>query len=315
MELIQLLSFHQIVVTQSFTEAAKKVFRSQSAISHQIRNLEKELEVKLFERIGKKIKLTSQGEILFDLTDKMFEDLENLKTIFLDMEEGIAGKLVIATSSAVMTHVLPGVIKRFKNKFPKINFKFITCNFISDILSLILEGEVDFGIGIKTYEVLPQKIAFLKWKSFDTFLITSKGHPLSKEGTVKLVDIAKYPHILYRRGTVLRKVVDEIYAQNKINYNVLIEMDMAENIKIYVEKGIGVGILSSIAITNKDRKRFAIFNVSSYFGKVDVGIYYRKDKYISSAMRQFIKLFAADLLNNFDQIQNICFKDMPLRNR
>jgi LysR family cys regulon transcriptional activator len=295
-ELIQLLSFHEIVKTESFSKASKKVFRSQSAVSHEIKNLEKELEVKLFERLGRGIKLTGQGKILFDFTNRVLNDLENVKRIYGDMQNGKVGNLTIASSSPIMTYVLPEIIKKFIKQCPGINFNLIVCSFMSEIQSLISEGEIDFGIGVKCDEVLPQNIRFLDWKSFSTFLIMSKDHPLSHKKSIKLSDIAQYPHIIYRKGSILRKLIEEVYNRNKIDYRIIMEVDVAENIKSYVEMGLGVGIISAVTLIPKDKSRFAIFDVTRLFGKVEIGVYYRKDRYISTATKQFIKLFAPELL-------------------
>jgi LysR family cys regulon transcriptional activator len=299
MELIQLNSFYEIVKTGSFSEASKKVYRSQSAVSHQIKNLEKELNVKLFERLGKTVKLTEEGKILLNIISKFSDGLGNLKRIYADMQNGNFGKLDIVASSAVMTYVLPRILKKFMVQFPNITFKLVTCNIISEIQSMVLEGEVDFGIGIRPDQIIPKNLDFLFWRSLDTLLITSKNHPLSLKKTIKLSDISKYPHILYRKAAVIRKVIEDVFSKNKLSYNIIMEMDTAENIKSYVEMGIGVGILSSITITSKDKDRLAIFNVNKLFGKLDVGIYYRKDKYISTAMKQFVKLFAPELVGRF----------------
>jgi LysR family cys regulon transcriptional activator len=294
MELIQLLSFYQIVKTESFSEASRKVFRTQSAISHQIKNLENELKIKLFKRLGKKIKLTEEGELLFDLVDKFSNDLENLKRIYTDMQCGQVGNLTIVSTRSPMTYLLPKITKKFLGQFPKVNFKMITSSFVSEMMPLIVEGDVDFGISLKSEEVLSQKIGFLSWRFFDTILITSKNHPLTRRKTIKLVDIAAYPHVLYGKGSILRKIIDEVYARNNLVYELIIEVDVPENAKSFVEMGIGVGILSSISVTHKDKKRVAIFNVSNMFGKIELGIYYRKDAYMSTAMKNFLELMCPE---------------------
>lgn len=299
MEIIQLLSFYQIVKTGSFSKASKKIFRTQSAVSHQIKNLENEFKVKLFERLGKRAILTKEGEILFDIIGKFFNDLENLKKIYNDIQYGKGGSLTIAASSAVMRYLLPDVIKMFIKKFPRINFKLITCNLTSEIQSLIFDGEADFGIGLTPNQLLPQKINFLLWQSCDMFLILAKDHPLSQKGAIQLEDISSYPLITYRKGTTIRKIIEDTFAKNKLSYEIIMEMDVAENIKTYVEMGIGLSILSSLILTPEDKKRFAIFNVTNLFGNVTYGIYYRKDKYISTAMKQFIKFFSPELINKF----------------
>ena len=295
MDLIQLLSFHEIVKTESFSKASKNIFRSQSAVSHQIRNLEEELEVKLFERLGKGIKVTEEGRILFDIIDQFFYDLDDLRKIYRDIKDSKVGNLTIASSSAMMTYVLPNIIKQFTGRFKGINFKLIACSSNSEILSLILEGITDFGIGIKSSKILPKKINFLSWRTFDTLVMMKKDHPLSHQKPVTLGDIASYPLIVYRKGSIIRNIIEEVYARKEIDYKIIMEVDVPENIKGYVEMGLGVGILSSVAITSKDQKKFAISNVNHLFGKVEIGIYYRKDQYISMAMREFIQLFAPKL--------------------
>jgi DNA-binding transcriptional LysR family regulator len=96
---------------------------------------------------------------------------------------------------------------------------------------------------------------------------------------------------------MVRQNIEETYLRNKITFDIIMEVDVAESVKTYVEMGIGVGILGSFTLGDKDKKRFTIHNVGHIFGKMEVGIYYREDKYISTAMRQFVKLFDPGLSN------------------
>jgi len=298
MELIQLLSFHQIVKTGSFSKASNNIFRSQSAVSHQIKNLEKELGIKLFERLGKTIKLTEEGKILFDVVSAFFNDLDNVKRIYGDMQQGKHGRLTIVTSSAMITYVLPNVIKMFIDQFARIKLKLITCAITFEIPRVILNGDADFGIGPEMDQVSSEKINFLPWKSFDKVLLMAKDHPLSKKSNVTLADIAKYPLILYGAGTVIRKSVEEAFVRNNLSYEIVMELDVAENIKKYVEIGIGLSILSSVALTHQDKNRLFVFDINHLLGKTEYGIYLRRDKYITTAMKQFIKFFAPELFHD-----------------
>ena len=298
MELIQLLAFHQIVTTGSFSKASTNIFRSQSAVSHQIKNLEKELNIKLFERFGKTIKLTDAGKILFDILSEFFNDLDNVKRIYADMHKGKSGRLTIVTSGAMITYILPNVIKRFIDHFAKIKFKLITLTNTFEIPRMILNGEADFGIGPKIDQLASPKLTFLSWKSFDRVLLMNKHNPLSKKKKITFADIARYPLILYREGTVIRKSVEESFIRNNLRYEIAMEMDVAENIKKYVELGIGLSILSSLAITREDKKKLFLVNLSHLMGKTEYGIYLRKDKYVTTAMKQFIRFFAPKLSDN-----------------
>jgi len=300
-ELIQLISFYQIAKTGSFSKASHNIYRTQSAVSHQIRNLEEEFGVKLFDRTGKKIRLTDEGRILIDVLDPFFDKLDNVKRIYEDMKQCKSGSLTIVSSSAMITYILPNVIKKFINQFPQIKFKLVTCSITSKIPRMILDGETDFGIGPNMDEISLDKLEFLSWKLFDKVLLMSKDHPLSKKRKITLADIAKYPLILYTEGTVIRKRVEEAFIRNNLHYEIVMEMDVAENIKKYVEMGFGLSVLSSLAISCQDKNRLFIANINHLLGKTEYGIYFRKGKYITAIMKQFVKFFAPELLDIFHQ--------------
>ncbi|MBN1104385.1 MAG: LysR family transcriptional regulator [Deltaproteobacteria bacterium] len=299
MEIIQLLSFYQIVKTGSFTKASENVSRTQSAISHQIKNLEEELGVRLFERQGKSIKLTWEGEILFDIISRFLADLDNLKKIYEDIRCGKYGNLVVATGSAIMTYLLPEVVKKFTSHAARVRFKLITSNIASEIQSMVLNGIADLGIGVRLEPISP-KMNFLFWKHVDKVLLAAKGHPLSRKRTVTLQDVAGYPLLLTREGTGVRRDVEEAFARRGLSYEIVMELDVSEDMKRYVEMGIGISILSSIPIGKEDRAKFLILNVSHLFGRMDYGVYYRKDRYVSTSMRQFIDFFAPELMQHMD---------------
>jgi DNA-binding transcriptional LysR family regulator len=304
MEIIQLVSFYQIVKTGSFSKASSMVFRSQSAISHQIANLEKELQVRLFDRIGKKIKLTDEGKILFSVVDDFFNDLDRLKRIYMDMHTGKGSRLAIASGGTLITNYFPSIIKTFMVKCVGSKVKLIDCGLTSQLISKVSDGEVDFGIGPNMNYTQPPNMHFLSWKTFDLVLVMAKGHPLCSQREINISDIAKYPLILFREETVVRRIIEEAFIKNKLDHKIIIEMDGAENIKQYVEIGIGISILSSLTLTQKDRDRLSLSVVSNLFGHITYGIYFRKDKYITTAMKQFVECFDSGLLDGMMCLQN-----------
>jgi DNA-binding transcriptional LysR family regulator len=295
MEFIQLLSFFQIVKTGSFSKASERVFRSQSAVSHQIKKLEEALNTKLFERLGKKVMLTEEGRILFDVVDSFLNDLENVKRQFEDTRQGKSGTLAIASINAIMTYVLPSTVATFVSKFAGIKLRLITCKLISEIQTFILDGIADIGIGPFSKRELPQNLSFFLWKSFDRLLITTKDHPLSQKNKLTLVDVGNYPIILYKKGTIIREDIDQVFSQNKVTYDISMESDETENIKTFVEMGIGISILPSFTISDKDRNNFYTSNASHLFGKTEYGIYRRKDRYVTNAVKHFMNLFDSGL--------------------
>jgi DNA-binding transcriptional LysR family regulator len=293
MELIQLLSFYQIVKTGSFSRASENVCRSQSAVSHQIKKLEKDFNVKLFDRLGKKVKLTEEGSILFTVIGTFFNDLENVKRIYADMQCGSHGKLTLAVSGNLMTYWFTDVIRLFMDQFPGIKFKLFTVTDASKMQEMILNGEVDFGIGMKD-QLISNKLNFLFWKAFDRVLMADRDHPLGRKKTITLGNIADYPLILTRLGGT-KKVVEEAFVRSNLSYEIIMEMDSPEIIKKFLENTIGVSIFSSIAVTQEDKNKLAVFNVEHLFGKVEYGIYYSKDKFVSSVMKQFVNFVTPEI--------------------
>lgn len=299
MELIQLLSFYQIVKTGSFSRASENVFRSQSAVSHQIKNLEKDFNVILFERLGKKVRLTEDGENLFAVVSTFLNDIDNLKRIYADRRSGGHGKLTLAVSGNLMTYWFKDVIRSFVDQFPAIKFKLFTVTDASTTQEMILNGEVDFGIGMKD-QIIAKKLSFLCWKAFDRVLMADRNHPLCRKKTITLGDIASYPLILTRLG-LTKKVVEEAFEQNNLSYEIAMEMDSPAMVKQFLGNNMNVSIFSSIALTEEDKSRMAVFNVRHLFGEVVYGIYCSKDKYVSSVMKQFINFAVpeiADQMNN-----------------
>ncbi len=293
MELIQLLSFYQIVQTGSFSRASGIVCRSQSAVSHQIRKLEEEFNVKLFDRLGKKVKLTEEGGILFSIVGTFFNDLENLKKIYADMHCGRSGELTIAVSRNALAYWFTDVVKSFINEFPGIKFKLFTRSDVLVMQEMILNGEIDFGIGMKE-QLISKKLDFLFWKAFDMVLMMDKNHPLSRKKSITLTDISKYPLILTRLGGT-KKAYEEAFAGKRLSYDIVMEVDSMDIIKKFLHDSKVLSIFSSIAVAKEDERDLTVCNVGHLFGKVEYGIYYSRDKFISSAMKQFINFFAPEL--------------------
>ncbi|MBM4348883.1 MAG: LysR family transcriptional regulator [Deltaproteobacteria bacterium] len=293
MEIDQLKAFQQIARTGSYSIASRNLFITQSAVSHQIRKLEKELDIKLFERLGNVSKLTKQGEVLSVGVDKLLDALDNLIKLSEDIRGSKYGHLSIATTNGIMSYVLEDVIDRFAKQFPKIRFKLISGAVATELVSLVSNDEVDLSIVPKVNQAEFRKLTFKHWRSFGLVLLTAKDHPLQKKKAINLRAISRLPLILYRKGAVLRRLVDDAFARSNLPYDVVMETDLEENLRNYVEKGIGVTITVSFAVTPEDKKRFWSVDVSHLFGKMDYGIYYRKNKYVTKAMLQFIKIFTS----------------------
>lgn len=289
MEIQQLKGFLSVAKYKGFSQAAQKTFRTQPAISLQIKSLEEELGARLFDRLGpKKVELTEEGKMFYEIVSPLLGDLESLKARFNEQRGAIhKGHIKIATHTSVMIYLLPEVIQKFKKKFPDCEISIVNRG-RNEIIEMLNNGDIDFGIC--SLKEIPSTIEYNVFARFKRFLITSKNHPLSKKPTVILKDIVQYPLIVPPLGSNTRSIIDAIMTQNDFKYQVAMEITGREAIKTYVSMDFGVSIINGFYITDDDKKNIFIKDVSKFFGTAERGILKRKGRFLLSQAREFEKM-------------------------
>lgn len=244
MEWQQIVAFYELVRCGSFTKAADKTYRTQSAISQQIKALEEELGCTLVERIGKKsIKLTRAGELFFrfckqvlSMYDAVVGELENIK-------DNPQGRLAIAAPYTTLYNVLPPYFRKYLSQYPGIEL-IILDRTQSEVLQLVNNGEVDFGIILESR--VSQNLVVIPWHVVRFMLLTPIGHPLAGLKELNLSDIVQYPLILPLRGHPHRKRLDQLFAREKVCCHVVMESSNVELSALYVENGLGISFATVI---------------------------------------------------------------------
>jgi len=287
MELQELKGFIAVARNGSFSTAAEKTFRTQPAISLQIQSLENELGVKLFDRISpRKLELTEEGRKLLELASPVMDNYEALKPRFNEeIGKKLKGSIRIATHTSVMSFILPGVIKKFKKKYPECELSIINRG-RKEILAMLSNGEID--LGITSLKSIPKNIDYRSFAEYKRVLICSKKHPLSQKKTITLKDLSEYPLILSPKGSNTRAIVDSVFEKNGLEYTVALEIIGRMAVKTYVEMGMGASIFNDFYLTKEDSKKFFIKDVSQYFGHAERGVLTRKDKYLPTPAKEFI---------------------------
>lgn len=287
MEIQQLKGFLSVARYGGFSQAAEKTFRTQPAVSLQIQSLEKELGVKLFDRLGpRKITLTPEGKILFGLASPLLEDISSLTARFNEARgETRKGMVRIATHGSVMVCLLPEVIKSFKKKFPECGLSIINRG-RKDIVSLLNEGEVD--IGLTSLQAVPKTLDYKVFARFNRILIAAKNHPLAKKPVIRLEDIASYPLLIPPKGTNTRTIIDRVFEDKGLKYTAAMEITGREAAKTYVEMNLGISVINEYYLTKEDRKSLFVKDASHYFGQAERGILTRKGKYLPFPAKEFI---------------------------
>ena len=282
----QLRAFCHAAQANSISRAAERLSLSQPTISLQVRALEDELEVTLFERKGPRISLTPEGEVLYQLAVPLVEGMDNLGDAFAERLGHVAsGELNIAAGESTILYILPRFMKRFTSQYPGIRVRLHNVTG-RDGLAQIRADEVDFAVG--SMLDLPADIEYRPTFSYDTMLITAESHPLAAQEQPGLRAIGRYGLILPPRHLSTWHVVDLVFQQHNVPFKVTLEAGGWEVIKRYVELDLGISIVSGLCITGHEQ--LAVKPLNRYFPKRTYGVVLPRGKFLSPAAKRFIRM-------------------------
>lgn len=282
----QLRAFCFAARTGSISLAAEELFLSQPSVTLQIQALEREMDITLFERRGPNIKLTPEGEILYQLADPLVEGIDKLQESFSAHYGKLeSGELNIAAGESTILYILPQWIKKFAEAYPGIRLKLHNVTG-RDGMAMLRADEADLAVG-SMLEV-PEDIVYRPSVTFDTVLITPKDHPLADRENIRLEEISPYGLILPPRHLSTWGTVKTVFSQHNVSFQVALEAGGWEVIKKYVELGLGVSIVSDVCLTEEDD--VARIPLEHYFPGRSYGIVVRKGKFLSPQARRFIEM-------------------------
>ncbi|WP_413615393.1 LysR substrate-binding domain-containing protein [Halomonas cupida] len=279
----------------NLTEASNALFTSQSGASKHIRDLEEELGVELFERRGKRILgLTHAGTSLLEIIERILLNAENLKRSAHQLTHEDQGILAIATTHTPAHYVLPPIIARFKQAFPKVHLEIHQCG-PDEIVSLLKAGKVDIGIGPEALDKEEQQFACFPFYHWYHGVIVPKGHPLDDGQPLTLARIANHPIITYHEGVKGRARIDKAFTSAELMPDVVLTALDSDVIKTYVELGLGVGLIASMAY-HEDRDRgLKLLDASDLLPRNITYLALRRERFLRSFAYHFLQLCHSDL--------------------
>ena len=288
-----LRAFCQTVRLGSVSRASEALYVSQPAITLQLQALERELGVGLFERSGRRLTPTREGQLLYELAQPLVESLDGLDGSFREKVRGLdAGELNIAANSSTILYLLPKIVEHFRAQHPDVRLTLHNAA-SADGTDLLRSDAVDLAVG--SMLDVPADLSYAPVYRFEPLLIAPPDHPLIKQRTLKLEDLSPYGLILPPKRLVTYRLVDLVFQQNRVPYTVALEVGGWEVIKQYVAMGMGISIITSICLTDADRGRLAARSLSAWFPTRSYGVVVRKGKYLSPQARAFIELIQPDL--------------------
>jgi len=237
----QVRAFSVLARTGSFTQTARELHITQSAISHSIKALEHDVGCRLLDRLGKKVVLTQAGEQLLQHATKILLEMENARESLGHLGKWGRGRLRIGASTTACQHLIPPVLREFKESFPD-HVITIEPGDTSALVSALLRHRIDLAIAIEP-DKEPQ-LEFHPLFNDELHFITGALHPWAKSRRVERSEVPKQNYILYNKHSITFRIIEEYFRREEMVLNTVIELGSMEAIKELVKLGLGVSILA-----------------------------------------------------------------------
>jgi DNA-binding transcriptional LysR family regulator len=285
MDFDQLTTFVQVAKLKSFSKAGQKVFRSQSAVSAQIRQLEQAYHAKLLDRSAKSVELTPAGEVLFEFAERLIRLRDESMQVVADRGNVVQGPVAFGANEATCLYLLPDILAEFQRRYPLVHIS-IYRNFSHKILQRLEEGSLDLGI-----VTLPLKSPNLKMHVINRdrlrFMVSSKN-PLAQRSHVTLDEVASAPLIFPKTGYT-RQVLDKLFRPHRSRLRIAMELPSIGMIKTFVAADVGISIISeSFARDQVKTGEVKLLNVEGVDLWRELALVYRRDRSLPRAVQSLI---------------------------
>jgi DNA-binding transcriptional LysR family regulator len=287
MDLDQLHTFLEIVRLKSFSKAALTCYRTQPAISAQIRQLEQELATSLFERLGTRIQLTAAGKIFAVYSEQILELRRQAQNAINELERNPRGELVIAANEATCVYVLPRVFSEFKKRFPQVQL-LVDRSYGAHVVDAVMDNLADFGF--TQLPVAERKLEVLPVHTDEIKLLLPAGHRLAGRPGAEPAEVAGEPLLLPKSGATRAKInhwLEPVEDQIQIS----MELDSTEMIKRFVIAGLGVSFMAASHCREAvEAGQLAAVSLAPEPVIRRLGLIYRRDKALAKTALGFIQV-------------------------
>lgn len=319
---LQQLKYIVEVVNHSLnvSSTAEALYTSQPGISKQVRLLEDELGVQIFERSGKHLtRVTPSGEEIIKISREILSRVESIKSVAGEHTHPEKGTLNITTTHTQARYALPDVIQGFKHRYPAVSLH-MHQGTPSQMSDAIAKGTADFAIATEALH-LYQDAVMLPCYHWNRSIVVTKDHPLAQLQQVTIEDLAAFELVTYVFGFTGRSALDSAFNKAGLKPKIVFTATDADVIKTYVRLGIGVGVIASMAIDEERDSDLVAIDASHIFDASTTTIGFKRGSFLKSYMFDFMERFAphltrpiveqASMLKNNHEIEEM-FKDINL---
>ena len=278
----------------NLTQVAAALHTSQPGVSKQIRDLEAELGVQIFVRNGKRLTgMTAPGTAVLRWIERVLAEQQNLKRSAADFADEKTGSLTLATTHTQARYSLPRAVREFKHRYPAVHLGIIQGN-PSQIAQLVETGKADICIATESIAQQAGLVA-LPCHRWHHIVITPAKHPLLALKKISLADIARYPIVTYDGAFAGRSTINQAFAAEGLEPDVVLSAVDSDVIKTYVELDLGIGLLAGIAFDAARDKHLRSIDAGHLFPEKTTYLAIRKGAYLRGFVYEFIELFAPAL--------------------
>lgn len=291
MEIRDLEVFLTVAKHLNYTRAGEDVNLSQPSVSVRIRQLEAELDVKLFDKLGKKVALTDAGRLLLPYATRVMAAVSDAQHAIDELQGLERGTLRIGASTTPGMYLIPQTLAHFKHRYPKIEMQ-LGIKDTRAIENGVIRNEFDFGfVG---GHLVGHEVHAIPWLTDQIVLIVPTDHPLARKKAVRTDDLKKERFIVRESGSATHATTANHLDKIGLQIESLMKMENPESVKKAVQSGLGIAFISKFAVETELKARTLVaVRVRHLDIKRELKIVYRKDKHLSHAAQMFIEMATA----------------------
>lgn len=295
MKLRQLVYINEVAQRNlNITAASDALHTSQPGVSKQIRMLEEELGVQIFERNGKHLdRITPAGVPILETTRRVLSEIDNIERLAREFQSTDSGDLRVATTHTQARYALPDTITSFRDRYPRVSLH-LNQGSPPQIAGWAASGDSDFAIATEALEHF-QELLMLPCYHWNRCVLVPRNHPLAQSSKLKLADLAAHPIVTYTFGFTGRSRLDAAFSAEGLEPDVVLTAVDADVIKTYVRLGLGAGIVANMAYDPEADSDLVQLSASHLFEPSTTHIGFRHNLFLRSYMQQFITTFAPHL--------------------
>jgi LysR family cys regulon transcriptional activator len=276
------------------SSAAERLHTAQSGISTQIRLLEEELNVQIFERHGKRlVSITPSGRTIIEMAERILCEAENIQQVSEQLNDQSKGTLSIATIHAYANYSLPPLIKKFSSQYPGIQLR-IHQGDPEQLVDMVLSRTADLAITTSP-ENVPDELIMLPYRTWKLAAITLADHPLQNVKPLTLEALAAYPLVTYDYAFASRSSINSAFDAKGLMTNIALTAHDSDIIKTYVKLGLGVGLVAQSSIDEDKDADLRLIDASHLFQSGTTYICLHRGKHLRDYVYTLINYLAPDI--------------------